>query len=452
MLDCVFIDFGWKPITKNHKRGVKQMSKFISIGIDIGADFSFMSIILPDKTLIGKPFKILHNSLESLEKTFLIIKKAEELHSMKTRIIMESTGIYHYPLYCYLRDKGFNVAIINPLISKSSTNINIRKMHNDSFDSKKLAEIGLKPDLKTSVLPRDSILNLRNLVRNHYNLMDSRIAYVNKLSGILRIVFPQYIKIFSKITAKTSLALLEKYTSPDLFCSADRDEVITLIIKTSKAGKTFAEKKYKEIIQAANAAKIFGFYLSSNSLQIRQCISFIKIYDEKIDENLCDIHNLTKQYAEDSSIKQIELLESVPGIGFLSAITLICEIEDVSTFKNPKKLFAYFGLDPSVRQSGNFTSRSGKMSKRGSRIARRTLYIIAIVNIAINGKKKPNNPVLYEFYKQKCLSKPKKVALGAVMHKLCNIIFAVLRDNKAFVLTTAEEHKKKYLLKKTIAA
>ena len=34
------------------------------------------------------------------------------------------------------------------------------------------------------------------------------------------------------------------------------------------------------------------------------------------------------------------------------------------------------------------------------------------------------------------------------MHKLSNIIFAILGENRTFVLTTAEEHKKKYLLQK----
>jgi transposase len=223
--------------------------KFISVGIDIGADFSYMSIILSDRTFIGNPVKILYDSLKSLEQAVSIIKEAEERHLMKTRIIMESTGIYHYPLYCYLHKQGFNTAIINPIISKNSTNINIRKVHNDSFDSKKLAEIGLKPDLKTSVLPKDSILDLRNLVRNHYDLMDNRIAYVNKLSGILRIAFPQYINIFSKTAAKTSLLLLEKYPSPTELSSADKEEVISLIIKTSRAGRTFAEKSMKKSLK-----------------------------------------------------------------------------------------------------------------------------------------------------------------------------------------------------------
>ena len=48
---------------------------FISVGIDVGADFSFMSTALPNQTLVGKPFKIVHANLNSLEKAVSIIKK-----------------------------------------------------------------------------------------------------------------------------------------------------------------------------------------------------------------------------------------------------------------------------------------------------------------------------------------------------------------------------------------
>ena len=172
---------------------------FISVGIDVGSDFSWMSIVLPNQQFVGKPYKILHNSMNSLATAVSKIKEAEELYSLESRIFLESTGIYHYPLFCYLRDKGFNCSVINPIITKNSTNINIRKVHNDRFDSKKAALVGLKPDLKVSLMPSDLALNCRNLCREYYDLMDNRCAYVNKLIGELRMGFPQYLGIFPKL-------------------------------------------------------------------------------------------------------------------------------------------------------------------------------------------------------------------------------------------------------------
>jgi len=417
---------------------------FISVGIDIGADFNFMSLALPNQTFIGKPFKIVHSNFSSLEKAVATIQEAEETYSMKARIIMESTGIYHYPLFCYLSDKGFCVLVINPIISKNSTNLNIRKVANDKFSSKNLALIGLKPDLKVSVIPSNAVLDLRNLMREYYNLMDNRCAYVNKLKGLLKVSFPQYIGIFSKVTVQTSLALLEKYPSPTDFLSAKKKSVIKIIIKVSGFGKTYAETKYQNIIEAAKSAGIFGYFVPSNSVQIRLYVNFIKQYDEEIANVLSLMHNLIDKHADETFVRQIRLIETIPGAGFLSAVTVICEIGDFSVFKSPKQLFAYFGIDPAVKQSGNFTGIKVKMSKRGSSIARRAIFTIALVGVGITRKGNANNPVLREYYLKKCHSKLKMVALGAVMHKVCNIIFAVLRDNKEFSFISIEEHIKFY--------
>jgi len=418
---------------------------FISVGIDVGADFSFMSIALPNQTFVGKPFKIIHSDFNSLSMAVSKIKEAEEMYSLESHIFLESTGIYHYPLFCYLSDKGFLVSIINPIISKNSTNINIRKVHNDKFDSKKLALIGLKPDLKVSIMPSVLALDLRNLSREYYDLVDNRSAYINKLQGELRIAFPQYLKIFSKVTVNTSLTLLEKFTSPDGFLEASKDQIIASIRSTSRFGIAYAEKKYKVIIQAAKDAKTFSYSVNSNFKRILLYIRFIRQYNDEIEAILSDMRELVESNEDTDFVKQVRLIESIKGAGFLSAVTLMCEIGDFSAFKSPKQLFAYFGLDPAVKQSGNFKGTDVNISKRGSRIARRVIHTIALVSIALNRNGTANNPVLREYYLKKCQSKHKMVALGAIMHKVCNIVFAILRDEKEFKIITPEEHQANYL-------
>ena len=417
---------------------------FISVGIDVGADFSWMSIALPNQQFIGKPYKIIHSCMESLESAVFKIKEAEKLYSLEIRIFLESTGIYHYPLFCYLRDKGFNCSVINPIITKNSTNINIRKVHNDRFDSKKAALVGLKPDLKVSIMPSELALNCRNLCREYYSLMDSRSAYVNKLQGELRMAFPQYIGIFSKVTINTSLTLLETYTSPKAFIEAEEQEVIGIIKSTARFGLIYAKDKYNAIIKAANDANKFGCISCSNIIRIRLYISFIRKYDEEISRLLETMKQLVKANEDTEFVRQLKLIETFKGAGFLSAISLMSEIGDFSAFKKPKQLFAYFGLDPAVKQSGKFEGTKVKMSKRGSAIARRVIHVLTLQSIspARNGNAK--NPVLREYYLKKCESKPKLVAMGAVSHKICNMIFAILRDGKPFEIITPQEHIRQY--------
>ena len=88
-----------------HRKGAFAMSEtnelFLSVGIDVGADISWMPIALPNQIFVGKPFKITHSNLSSLEGCIRTIKEAEEMYSLESRIFLESTGIYHYPLFCY---------------------------------------------------------------------------------------------------------------------------------------------------------------------------------------------------------------------------------------------------------------------------------------------------------------------------------------------------------------
>lgn len=274
--------------------------------------------------------------------------------------------------------------------------------------------------------------------------MDHRSAYVNKLQGELRMAFPQYLGIFSKITTNTSLTLLETYTSPTAFIEADKQEIIDAIQSTARFGLPYAQNKYHAIIQAANEANEFGYILDSNIKRIRLYIRFIRKYDEEISLILDSMHELVNANEDTDFVKQIHLIETFKGAGFLSDISLMSEIGDFSAFSKPKQLFAYFGLDPSVKQSGKFEGTKVQMSKRGSAIARRVIHTLTLQSISTSHTGEAKNPVLRDYYLKKCESKPKLVAMGAVAHKVCNILFAILRDNKHFKIITPQEHNKQY--------
>ncbi len=54
------------------------------------------------------------------------------------------------------------------------------------------------------------------------------------------------------------------------------------------------------------------------------------------------------------------------------------------------------------------------------------------------------NPIVYDYYTRMCSGKKKPVAMGAVMHKICNIIFAMLWESKPFEIITPEEHCRRF--------
>ena len=119
------------------------------------------------------------------------------------------------------------------------------------------------------------------------------------------------------------------------------------------------------LIQAARAAQDFGHGNSGICYLIQHYVEMIRLLDAQTKRIMAQIRTLLKEQRDSLMAKQVQLLQTIPGVGFLSAVTLVCEIGDFSAFKRPKQLFAYFGLDPAVKQSGNFTGTDLKMSKRG---------------------------------------------------------------------------------------
>jgi len=416
------------------------ITPYISVGIDIAADDSVVCIMLPSFEPIGKPFKVVHTDLGSLEKVISAIKKAEYKFQMKSQIFLESTGIFHFPLFCFLKNEGFEVFVLNPLITHSTKNSSIRKVKNDKFDSIKIAKIGLDPKTKKSVIADEFVLDLRLQCRQYYAISDDKTALINRLSNHVRLAFPAFIGIFSELSGNTSLMVLKCTNSLDALLESDPNSLIDLIAKASRKGLIYATKKYNAIIEAVHISKKLTFNLPNVFSVIHDLISHISLIDNQLKAIIKRVQDIVASNDKHPFVEQIKLIDSIPGAGFFSSVALMCEIGDFNAFNNPKQLFAYFGLDPSVNESGKFKGTRNHMSKRGSRLARRIIYTIALASVRNKPNGQPFNSVLQAFYQDKVKSKLKKVALGAVMHKICKIVFAVLRDSSPFVSISPEQH------------
>lgn len=423
-----------------HKR-----QQYISVGIDIGADFSLMAVALPTQEIIGRPYKILHSSYRSVQGAVDRILALRQTYELPARVYMESTGVYHLPLYHRFRDAGLEVFVLNPIVTHANQNMNIRNVHNDKYDAQRIALLGLRPGLKTSVIPDDEIAAVKALLREYHAMKKETSMYICRLKNQLRQVFPQYLPIFSKVNGKASLAVLSQHPSPSAVLAAGLDALADVIRKAAGRGEAMAQKKAAELLDAAKDALTFGHGNNGITFLILHYVEMIRILDQQTAAVLKQIRQSLAERPDSVLTRQTRLLESIPGAGFLTAVTIVCEVGDFTAFRRPKQLYSYFGLDPAVRQSGNSAGADLKISKRGSPYARRCFYVLALQSVSLRINGEPKNPVLRSYYQEKCKYKAKMTALGAVMHKLCNIVFAILRDEKPFMLISPQEHRQKYL-------
>jgi len=411
----------------------------------IGIDFSYAAILAPNGDIYKKSFKIKHD-LNGFNHLVNEIKKVEEEFNMKTAIFMESTGVYHLSLFHYLNKNFDNTFVINPLITKSNKNGDIRKVKNDKKDALTIATIGKFQNIKLSQKLNLDIFLLKNLVREYYKLTDTCSTFKKKLSADLRIIFPGYSTIFSDSTSKSSIELLSQYSTPQSTLEAPKEDIIKIFLNNSKKGIVWSENIYSKLINVANEAKIIGLPLDGLAVKIASSITLIKTIQSEIDILLEQINTFIQSETFPESIRNnIELIDSIPGIGQLTAITLIAEIGDIDGFIKPKYLVAFFGIDSSVNESGKFKGDDNKISKRGTRIGRRALYAVALASIRNNRNGVPINKVLLDYYQINLKGKKPKIALVAIMHKIINYIFAVLRNQTPFEQRDPKIHKQMFL-------
>ena len=329
---------------------------------------------------------------------------------------MEATGHYWLSLYSSLIDYGFNVVVINPIQSDAFRKMYIRQTKNDSVDSFIIAQIMRFGEFSESSFADEDTFSLRNLSRYRFSLVDECSDWKRKLVAILDQIFPEYSKLFSNIYGVASKELLSKYPLPEDMISISADSLAELLSKCSKG--RFGIEKAKEIQEAASNSFGIKFALRSFSFQIKQIIDQISFLEEQIKEIETEISSLVSEMCP--------VITTITGIGDVLGAAIFSEIGDISRFEKASQLVAYAGLDASVKQSGEFLGTKSKISKRGSPYLRRAIWLAATVAAF-------KDPALSLYYKGlKDRGKAHGTAIGAVARKLTNIIFAVLRDNKAY--------------------
>lgn len=121
-----------------------------------------------------------------------------------------------------------------------------------------------------------------------------------------------------------------------------------------------------------------------------------------------------------------ELLDSVPGLGKRTIPVLLSYYANTDRFDNVKQAVAFAGLDPRQHESGTSVRGKTRMSKVGHAFLRKALYMPAIVALYRTAWGK-------RFYARLAVAgKPPMVVIGAMMRKLVNITFGVLRSGKKF--------------------
>lgn len=383
------------------------------LGIDIAKVNHVASLISEDGSILVKAIKFT-NSIEGLQK---LLDSISNFDKSQIYCAMEATGTYWLSLFSALTDKGFNVSVFNPYQIKSFRGAyNNRKQKNDVIDSILIANFLSFNGTEQTSLPNDDLLALKNLTRYRSNLVDNICKAKTQVTGILDKVFPEYSDLFSDTFSEASKQILLNCPTPNEVVNFNTRKLANLLKKASRGHhSTDKVREVKSLAKNSFGIKFTGDACSFEIKQLVNQIIFLENQAHELEVKIKDIYSKLDNH-----------LQSIPGIGKVTAPTILAEIGDINNFSSPSKLTAFAGLDPSENQSGNKKSFNEKTSKRGSPYLRHALYTAAMV--AAN-----NDPIMHDYYiKKRAEGKHHYVALTGVERKLLGIIFHVLKENRDY--------------------
>lgn len=215
---------------------------------------------------------------------------------------------------------------------------------------------------------------------------------------------------------------------------SERSDLITVIVKTKNkihnmlrgygigtTGAQFQSKKKRQ--QLLNDLEDHKLYTEHAAKTLKMLLSTLSALEEQVNE----IELLIDEFIEDDEV--VERLETVPGIGKITASTIRAYIGDIDRFETYKQFAAYCGLTPFVRFSNN-KGFTGHITKNGP-TELRTAMVQAVMGM-LRLQKSIGDLNLISKYKKMKRVKGSGVSIIVFARKLSRIIFVMLKTGTDF--------------------
>lgn len=331
-----------------------------------------------------KSWKVTIMTEKLTHKTFSQPPKPEVLHNYLLRNFPGGTyysayeaGFCGYWIHNKLCELGVNSIVVNPADVPTTGKEKVQK--DDIRDSIKIARSLRNGDLKPIHVPSTKTLEDRGLVRTRGMVVKDLTRYKNRIKSFLHFHGIEYPEVFSKAQTHWSNRFnkwLAEIDMPDL------------------SGKA-----------SLNVLLDQSTYLRASVLQIT---------------------NQLKELGKTECYKsKQELLRSIPGIGFLTAMIFLTETETINRFATFDQLCGFIGLVPSTNSSGD-KEVIGSITPRGHSMLRSAIVESAWVAARLD-------PALNKSYHDYCRRMEPNKAIIRIARKLLSRIRFVLKSNQPYV-------------------
>lgn len=391
------------------------------VGIDVSKGKSMIAVMRPLGEMVIPPFEVGHTDAELCE----LSRRLGGLEG-ETRIVMEATGNYHLPVASFLYDSGFYVSVVNAMLVHGYGNNNLRRVKTDKKDAVKLANYGLDHWLTLPrYIPEDEVrLMLKTTYRQYQQCTKVQTMLKNNLISLLDTAFPDANRLFTSPTradgSEKWVDFISTFWHCECVCGLSEKAFTAKYQKWCKRhGYNFSQDKALDIY--ASACGHFSVMPKNDTTKIlaEQAVSQLQATSAA----LAALRNEMQSLA--ASLPEYPIVMGMFGVGPALGPQLMAEIGDVRRFHSKKALVAFAGIDAPPYQSGQMEIRSRSISKRGSAVLRRTLFLVMSAILRCS----PADEPVYQFMDRKRTEgKPYRVYMMASANKFLRIYYATVKQ------------------------
>lgn len=395
------------------------------IGIDVSKGYSDFVVLNALFEPVGKPIQF-DDTRDGHQRLLKWLKRCMDTHEFEQLYAgVESTGGFEDNWYSLLMQAGqqlpLHVVRLNPLTVKNAAKASLSDQTTDALSAGHIARYMIRySDEITWDTPQTRYRSYRSFDGHIRLLVRQRGQLIAQFKQLLYSCFPELQRFCRNGIPNWVLELLKAYPTPKKLARA-RIKTLTKIpyLTSEKARQLIANAKDSV---AGRGHAIDEVLIASMARQIQQSHQHIM--------------GLKNTLAIECGGVEVDLLETISGIGRYSAASLMTQIEDIRRFASPGKLCAYFGVYPALKESGDKHSVV-RMSKKGRAAMRATLYLCANSGVL----KDPHLKAIY--HKHRNQGKSHKQALGVLMHKLLRIIWGVLNSGIPYAPSIDQNNQQK---------
>ena len=390
----------------------------VAVGIDAAKGKSTVFIMNDNGEVLKSSFDVNHtkSDLNDLKKILDEIGKDKDI-----KVVMEATGVYHWPIFSFLKRNGYFVSIINPLVMKIySKSKNFRNVKTDKIDAGTIALYTSETwnSLKDTDNSMEDREKLKVLTRAYDSYQKAKVNLEQILDLELEKAMPgikdilEYQKLYDFVKEFIHFDNISKLKEEKFLDKFDK--------WANKKGYRFQNRTKQKIYECAKDAIPTALNDDITKLTVMSAINSV----EAINASLNDILTRAKQIA--STLPEYETVRNMSGVGDTLAPLLISEIGDIRLIHNKKALVCIAGIDVPPYESGQFKASKRKISKKGNSHLRRHLYLV-MKSIHMSKPKEDN--AVYEFMiKKKNEHKHIKQVYVAGMRKFLHIYYARVKE------------------------